>query len=67
MAKRVTKGFADKTSKALKDNKRHCAVCGDPIEMIKHVVTNKDTAKDAIRFKEKIIGVCSCNRNDIFG
>jgi hypothetical protein len=66
MAKRVTKGFADKTAKALKDNKMHCAVCGDPIEMIKHIVTQRDAASDTIRFKEKVIGVCSCNRNDIY-
>lgn len=66
MAKRVTKGFADKTQKALKDSKKHCAVCGEPIELIKHVTTQKSTGSDTIRFKEKMVGVCNCNRNEIF-
>ncbi|MDO9547835.1 MAG: hypothetical protein Q7J65_02580 [Candidatus Marinimicrobia bacterium] len=66
MAKRVTKGFADKMSKALKDSKKHCAVCGEPIELVKHVVTQKVTVSDTIRFKEKMVGVCNCNRNEIY-
>lgn len=66
MAKRVTKGFADKTQKALKDSKKHCAVCGEPIELVKHVVTLKDEVKNTIRFKEKMVGVCNCNRNEIY-
>jgi len=66
MAKRVTKGFADKTQKALKDSKKHCAVCGEPIELIKHIVTQTNTISDTIRFKEKMVGVCNCNRSEIY-
>lgn len=66
MAKRVSKGFADKTSKALRDNKKHCAVCGEAIEFIKHIVTVTDSKSNSIRFKEKMVGVCNCNRNEIY-
>ncbi|HDP66888.1 MAG TPA: hypothetical protein ENN20_00125 [Candidatus Marinimicrobia bacterium] len=65
MAKRVTKGFADKTAKALRDTKRHCAVCGEPIEMIKHVVTQQ-AGGGSIRFKEKMVAVCNCNRSEVY-
>lgn len=66
MAKRVTKGFADKTAKALRDTKKHCAVCGEPIEMIKHIVTQQSGNGETIRFKEKMVAVCNCNRNEIY-
>jgi len=66
MAKHVSKGFADKTSKALRDYKKHCAVCGEAIEFIKHIVTVTEPTTKSIRFKEKIVGVCNCNRNEIY-
>jgi len=66
MAKRVSRGFADKAAKALKDNKKHCAVCGEAIELVKHVVTVTDPTTDSIRFNEKMVGVCGCNRNEIY-
>ncbi|MBN2600582.1 MAG: hypothetical protein JXR87_01170 [Candidatus Marinimicrobia bacterium] len=66
MAKRVTKGFADKTQKALKDAKKHCAVCGEPIELIKHIITQTNPNSDTIRFKEKMVGICNCNRSEIY-
>lgn len=66
MAKRVTKGFAAKNAKALADSKRHCQVCGEAIEMVKHIVTIADGEKQTMRFKEKMERVCGCNRNEIF-
>lgn len=66
MPKRTRKGFADKTAKALKDYKKHCSVCGVPIEMVKHIVSIIDTAKNSVRFQEKMVGVCKCNRSQVF-
>ncbi|MFA4839415.1 MAG: hypothetical protein WC703_08070 [Candidatus Neomarinimicrobiota bacterium] len=66
MAKRVSKGFGDKTSKALKDFKKHCAVCGEPIELVKRILTVTDEEKNSVRFQEKMVGVCKCNRSEIF-
>jgi len=66
MNRKGVRGFADKTKKALEDSKKHCAVCGEPIELIRHVVTLKDEVKGTIRFKEKMVGVCNCNRNEIY-
>jgi len=66
MAKRVSKGFADKTSKALRDYKKHCVVCGEAIEQIKHIITVTDSKSNSIRCKEKMVGVCNCNRSEIY-
>jgi hypothetical protein len=66
MAKHESKGFADKTSKALRDYKKHCAICSEPIEFIKHIVTVTDSTTKSIRFKEKMVGVCKCNRSEIY-
>ena len=66
MAKRISKGFGDKTSKALKDFKKHCPVCGEPIEFIKRIITITNPEKNSIRFQEKMVGVCKCNRSEIY-
>ncbi len=66
MAKRVTKGFAAKNEKALSDSKNHCSVCGESIEMVKHIVTIGDEKANNVRFREKIERVCKCNKTKIF-
>ncbi len=66
MAKRVTKGFAAKTEKALRDTKRHCPVCGDAVEMVKHITPVINAETNSMKFKEKMLAVCKCNRKDIF-
>ncbi|MDD5764757.1 MAG: hypothetical protein PHW79_00705 [Candidatus Marinimicrobia bacterium] len=66
MAKRVSKGFGDKNAKALKDSKKHCAVCGEPIELVKRIMTVTDNEKNSVRFQEKMVGVCKCNRSEIY-
>jgi len=60
------KGFADKTSKAGKNTKTVCPVCGEPIDYIKHVTTVSDAGKKSMRFTEKMVGVCKCNRDQIY-
>ncbi len=66
MAKRVTKGFADKTAKALRDARKHCPTCGEPIEFVKYIGTGTDPEKNSMKFKERILQICSCNRNEYF-
>ena len=58
------KGFADKTSKTSKNKKTICPVCGESIEFIKHIETVNPTP-NSMRFKEKMVGVCKCNRAEI--
>ena len=64
MAKRVTKGFASKTERALLDKHKVCQVCGGDITQVKHVVTN--SGENSIRFNEKMIKVCKCNQSEIY-
>jgi len=66
MAKRVTKGFGDKTAKALMDFKKHCPVCGEAIEMVKHITPVIEPSTNSLRFKEAMVHVCKCNRSEIY-
>jgi hypothetical protein len=60
------KGFADKTSKAGKIAKKTCPVCGEPIDYVKHVTTVSDADNKSMRFTEKMVAVCKCNRDQIY-
>ncbi len=61
------KGFADKVAKSSKDNKTYCPVCGESIEYVKHIVTTSDPSnKRSMRFKEQIVCICKCNRDQIY-
>lgn len=64
MAKRVTKGFASKTEKALQDKNKICPVCGGDITLLKHVETI--SGDNNIRFNEKMKRVCKCNQGEIY-
>jgi hypothetical protein len=64
MAKRVTKGFASKTEKALLDKHKICPVCGGDIVRLKHVQTVSE--ENTIRFNEKMVKVCKCNQSEIY-
>ncbi len=60
------KGFADKTAKAGKNTKTVCPVCGENIDYIKHITTVTSADNKSMRFQEKMIGVCKCNRDQIY-
>ena len=64
MAKRVTKGFASKTERALQDKHKLCPVCGGEIVRVKHITTVTD--EKTIRFNEKMVKVCKCNQSEIY-
>jgi hypothetical protein len=66
MAKRVTKGFADKTAKALRDTKKHCPVCGEAVTPVKHITTVSDPKTHSMRFKETMVPVCKCNQENYY-
>jgi C4-type Zn-finger protein len=65
MAKKTGRGFADKVAKSSQDFRKHCPVCGEAIEMVKHIIPVQDEATNSIRFKERMVGVCNCNRSEI--
>lgn len=60
------KGFAEKTAKSAKNTKIVCPVCGENIDYVKHIETISDPAKKSMRFKEKMVGICKCNHDQIY-
>jgi len=66
MAKRVTKGFADKTAKALRDARPHCPTCGEAYELVKHISCDQNTEKNTLKFKEQMVRLCKCNRSEYY-
>lgn len=43
-----------------------CSVCGQPISHIKHYVSEK-TADGKVKYKQKVVGICNCNKKEYFG
>lgn len=66
MAKKGARSFAAKVAKSTADAKRHCPVCGEAIEYIKQITTVTDKENHSMRFKEKMVAVCKCNRNEVY-
>jgi len=66
MAKRVTKGFAAKTEKALLDKHRKCPVCNGDIDYLRHISTGTNEKKQSMNFIDKIIRVCDCNKKEVY-
>jgi len=57
------KSFADKVAKNQMDFHKHCKVCGEAINTIKLVKSEKTDA--AWRYNEKYVGMCKCNTKDV--
>lgn len=66
MVKRSKGGFAAKVAKSSVDLKIHCPVCGEAIDVVKYISTINSPENNAMRFKEKMIKVCKCNRNEFY-
>ena len=59
------KSFMDKVAKSGQDTTIHCPECGESISMIKLVSSERSEKTGAYRFKQKFIGMCKCNENDL--
>jgi len=66
MAKKSKGGFVAKMLKAQQDFRVHCPVCNEAISYVKHIVTETNPKNNSVCFKEKMVGICKCNKNDIF-
>jgi hypothetical protein len=66
MAKKGDRSFATKVAKSTVDTRKHCPVCGEVIEYIKQITTVTNTENNSMRFPEKMIAVCKCNRNEVY-
>ena len=62
MAKAKT--FADKVAKSHMDYTKHCPKCGESISTVKLVAAEKSEKTGAYRFRDKLVGVCKCNRSE---
>jgi hypothetical protein len=56
-------GFGSKIAHREKTGKT-CAVCGQQISYVKHYQSVKNVA--GVKYKQKIVGVCGCNKKDYF-
>ncbi len=57
-------GFGAKIANRAKQGKT-CPVCGDQISYVKHFMSDA-TLNTGVKFKQKVLGVCSCNKNEIY-
>ncbi|MBN2780821.1 MAG: hypothetical protein JXR21_02520 [Candidatus Marinimicrobia bacterium] len=57
-------GFGAKIANREKTG-RTCPVCGQPISYVKHYESVKGSA-GSNKFKQKVVGICGCNKKDYF-
>ncbi len=43
-----------------------CPTCGEQISYVKHYASVK-TAADGTKFKQKVVGICGCNKKEYMG
>jgi hypothetical protein len=59
------KSFADKVASSGADQLKHCAKCGEVISIVKLVAAETKERTGAIRFRQKFVGLCKCNEDDV--
>ena len=64
---RKDRSFASKVAKAGAKEQmgKYCPNCGEAMNMV-HLVTSEKSEIGTWRFKEKFVGVCKCNQNEIY-
>ncbi len=67
MATKKKRGFIDKVRKGTDPIGEVCEKCSQEIKYMRVIDPQYLENKNAWRFKEKVVGVCNCNRNEIFG
>jgi len=45
---------------------QNCSVCGQPISYVKHYANVKNTDGN-VKYKQKVVGICGCNKKDYLG
>lgn len=59
------KSFAEKVARSGADYDKHCPKCGEAIVQVKLVAAETKERTGAIRFRQKFVGMCKCNENDL--
>lgn len=57
-------GFGAKIANRTKEGNT-CPVCGEQINYVKHFSSDKGM-KTGAKFKHKVLGVCACNKNEVY-
>jgi hypothetical protein len=58
--------FADKAGKGQLKRYPPCPVCGQTIQPVLHVASEKQT-NGAYKFRQKHVNVCKCNEKAVYG
>ncbi|MFQ5864906.1 MAG: hypothetical protein ACE5IW_06730 [bacterium] len=62
------RSFAAKVAKALShDSGNHCPVCGETLNTIQLVVSEKSEKKNSWKFNQRFMRVCKCNEEEVYG
>jgi len=59
--------FADKVRKSSAPKGEVCSVCGEEKKLIKVVAAFRTEDGKSYKFSEKMVSVCKCNRDVVFG
>ncbi len=58
-------GFGAKIAHREKSGKT-CSVCNEQISYVKHYSSVKNADKN-VKYKQKVVGICACNKKEYFG
>ncbi len=63
------RSFAAKVAKSAKENlkARQCPKCGEIMNVVKLVSSERKANLDTWRFKERFVTVCKCNEKEVYG
>ncbi|MCK5146795.1 hypothetical protein KAR48_08555 [bacterium] len=59
--------FANKFARGTADFTKVCGSCGETVQAIKLITSDKSEKTGAWRFNQNFIGLCKCNEGDITG
>ena len=59
------RSFAAKVAKGAATSNQ-CPTCGQVINIVKVINSEKKAEKDIWRFKEKFVQVCNCNEKEVY-
>lgn len=61
------KSFADKVAKSSMDFRSHCSECGEALQSVKLVTSEKSEKTGDWKFNQRFVGMCKCNENELKG
>ena len=59
------KSFGAKLAKAAGASSLHCPECGELYTALHVIDSVKNEEKNSYKFKEKFVGLCKCNQNEL--